>query len=119
MAEDLKLDSDHDLDLQAYDLVGVGGVDEVRQHLTCRLRLVMGEWFLDETAGVPYFRDILTSAPKVRAIESLLRREIMAAAEVESLDSFEMTYDRSARTLAVEFACTTSEGEVTATEVFA
>jgi|APSaa5957512622_1039677.scaffolds.fasta_scaffold401445_1 hypothetical protein len=118
MAQDLKLDSNGDLDLQDYDLVGVAGVDEVQQHLTVGLRLFRGEWYLDEAAGVPYYRDVLIGAPNIRLVESLFRIEIMSTAEVERLNSFEMTYDRSARTLAVDFECTTSEGVVESSEVF-
>ena len=118
MAEDLKLDSSGDLDLQDYDLVGVGGIDEVQQHLTVGLRLFRGEWYLDEAAGVPYYRDVLVGAPNIRLVESLFRIEIMSTPEVERLNSFEMEYDRGARTLEVDFTCTTSEGEVSASAVF-
>jgi len=119
MAQDLKLDpATHDLVIEDYDLVGVGGVDEVAQHLRIALRMFMGEWYLDEAAGMPYWRDILISAPNIRAIEALFRREILSVPEVESLSAFNMVYDRSARQLTVTFSCVTSEGEVSSEEVF-
>ncbi len=119
MAEDIALNATtHDLEISEYDLLGVGGVDEVAQHLRVALRLFQGEWYLDEFAGIPYYRDVLVSAPDVRYVESLFRREILSTPEVERLADFSMTYDRSARTLTATFEAVSSEGTVAASEVF-
>ncbi len=119
MAEDLALNAaTHDLVVFEYDLLGVGGVDEVAQHLRVALRLFLGEWYLDDMAGIPYYRDVLVSAPNTRMVEALFRREILSTPEVERLAAFSMTYDRSARQLTATFEAVSSEGEIAATEVF-
>ena len=54
---DLKLDATaHDLIIENYDLVLVDGIDLVRQAIKQRLLLVLEEWFLDDTIGVPWYQ---------------------------------------------------------------
>lgn len=119
MAEDLALNaSTHDLEISAYDLLGVAGVDEVLQHLRVGLKLFQGEWYLDDLAGMPYFRDVLVSAPNTRLVSALFQREILSTPEIERLATFEMTYNRSTRELFVDFVAVSSEGQIDASEVF-
>jgi hypothetical protein len=115
---DLYLDTSHDLEVAEYDLRLVAGADEVAQHLVVGLRLFLGEWYLDEDAGVPYYRDVLIGAPNSRVIEGLFRQHLLADADVESLTSFLVSIDRATRSLDVTFVAASSVGVVDVAAVF-
>lgn len=115
---DLALDSSHDIYLTDYEPTMSAGIDQVRQRLLVRLKLFMGEWYLDEEAGLPYYKDVLTASPKLALVEAVFRKEILSLPEIEALTAFEMTYDGSARQLGIDFTAISSEGEVTISEVF-
>lgn len=116
---DLKLDTAHDLVVTDYDLELVAGADEVAQHLLVGLRLFWGEWYLDDEAGVPYYRDVLINAPKSRVIDALFRQEILADADIEALTEFTLAIDRATRHLDVAFRAVSSVGVVDVEAVIA
>lgn len=110
---DLKLDTaSHDLVVENYDLALVAGIDEVSQHLLVGLRLFLGEWYLDEEAGIPYYRDIMVSAPNSKVIAALLRMDILGDSDIEAIAEFNMTIDRSLRHLDVDFRAVSRVGVV-------
>jgi len=109
---DLKLDSQHDVYTAAYDLVLVAGVEEVAQHLLVGLRLFYGEWYLDEDAGMPYYRRAFIAGPSTRVLELLFHQEILGDADIERIKTFELEYDRATRKLDVEFVAVSSVGLV-------
>lgn len=115
---DLKLDSDRDIFVTDYDLTLVAGAEEVAQKTGVYLRLFRGEWYIDENDGMPYYQDILTSAPKLSIVEAVFRAAILSREQIESLSSFELTYDNSLRKLDVDFTAVSSEGDVEVSEVF-
>lgn len=107
--------------------VWVTGADAVKQLLQGRLRLFLGEWFGDLTAGVPQYQQILDTPPRAdgtsqpassRVVEAALRKVILGTLYVEAIWAFSMTLDRGTRVLSVTFTCTTSEGVVDISEVF-
>ena len=55
----IKLNSDGDLDFSSGGLELLEGVDEIVQKLDTRLQFFLGEWFLDQRLGIPYYEDIL------------------------------------------------------------
>lgn len=115
---DLLLDTSHDLVVQDYDLQLVAGADEVAQHLLVGLRLFRAEWYLDEDAGVPYWRYVLTQAPNTRVIEGIFRQQIVGDPDVEELTEFDLDYDRATRKLAADFRCVSRLGPVDVSAVF-
>lgn len=54
MASDVKIKDNH-LVLEGGDLVLVDGTDRVIQHLSVGLRILLGDWVLDQTQGIDYF----------------------------------------------------------------
>lgn len=75
----------------------------VMQDLFIRLRMFFGEWFLDPTQGLPYFRYVFVNNPDLRLVESIFRRTILGTPGVASLDTFSLTFDRAHRSLAPSF----------------
>jgi hypothetical protein len=81
-------------------LVGKDGVDrdlEVRQHVRSRLRFFLGEWFLDERQGFPYFRDVFIKNPNRQSIVSSLRRTIRQTPGVAEVDELTLQVDEGRR----------------------
>jgi len=86
------------------DLVLTKDADAIKQHLTQRLKMFSGEWFLDLTEGVPYFQNILIKNPNPDVVDGLLKEEILSTPGVDELLSFNLDYDASLRKLTVDFS---------------
>lgn len=99
---DLALDQSGDLVVDP-DFALVTGRDSVVQRIRLRLYLVRGSWYLDTSEGVPWFQTIMVKAPDVPAIDALLRAEIASVPGVDSLVSFESSFDNEVRTYTATF----------------
>ena len=86
------------------DLVLTQGADAVKQHVTQRLRMFTGEWFLNLSEGVPYFQNILVKNPNPDIVDSLIKDTILSTPGVDELLSFNLEYDAALRTLIVDFS---------------
>lgn len=111
---DLKLNEFHDLYVSE-----AGGTTleldyraTVRQRLMVKLQLFAGEWFLNTRLGVPYYRDVLVKNPNYRVIRVLLLSRITSDPDVVSVPRLEMTHDRSARHLSVDFDAVLRDGGI-------
>jgi len=108
---DLRLDSaTGDLDLTTYGAALVRGADGVRQQLSLRLSIGVGEWMLDQTAFVPWRQKILVRNPDLQAAAALFRRLILTCPEVEDLLKFRLNFDNATSIFRLDFTATTSEG---------
>lgn len=83
---------------------------DVMQDLFIRLRFFFGEWFLDPTQGIPYFRYVFVVNPDLRLIESIFRRVILNTVGIASLDSYLQTFDKPNRALIPVFAARLTSG---------
>lgn len=86
------------------DLVLTQGADAVKQHITQRLKMFTGEWFLNLSEGVPYFQNILIKNPNPDVVDGLLKSTILATPGVDELLSFDLDYDAALRKLTVDFS---------------
>lgn len=110
--KDLKLDSQHDLLIRNGQLVLVDGVNQTAQQIKIALLTFLGEWFMDNSVGVPYFDQVLLKSPDKSKIEHIFRQKILAVANVKRVLSLRTLLDRQARLLVVEFEAQTSNGVV-------
>lgn len=102
IGRDLQIDPDtRDLILANGDLVLVKDGAAIRQEAQIRMGFFLGEWFLDQTQGVPYFQDIFVKAPNLSAIKTVLSDEVLKTVGISSLTSMLLDHDASARTLRV------------------
>jgi hypothetical protein len=116
---DLQLDSDHDLEIgDDGDLILVEDLDSIVQHLTIRLQFFLGEWFLDERIGFPYFEEVLRKAPDLNVVRSLFRDAILTTPGVLAVTELNLDYDGTTRTLSVSFRAATTEGPLTFDQEF-
>lgn len=89
---DLHLDDNGNLVL-AYDAEAVG------QHVRQRLMTYEGEWFLDNTAGVPWLRDLLGGQYDPVMAESVIKPVILETDGVTEITSFSVRFNNELRGL--------------------
>ena len=115
--KDIALDpTTGDLLLENFDLQLVEGRDQIAQNLAIRLRFILGEWFLDITAGVPYYDDFFIKAPNQIRIESVLKEEILDTPGIYQILSFNSSFNALRRIYSVTFSVSTIQGEITLTQ---
>lgn len=82
----------------------VKGVEALAQRLRLRLLQWRGQWFLDETLGVPYAQQILGRRGTERVmLEVTLRRIILETVGIDSVRSFDVVFDRPGRAATITF----------------
>lgn len=108
------LDSNNDLIVAPKgNLKLVSDGAEVVQHVRTRLQFYLEEWFLDLSAGTPYFQQIFTKPANLANIESIFKSRILNTPEVETLTEFSMDYEGgSVRKLTVSFSAETVYGVI-------
>jgi len=108
----LKLNINGDLDISNNALSIVEKDDEIRQRLAQNLKTFYGEWFLDNSLGVPWLEIIFQKGTSPSQIEALLKDAILATKGIIRLDEFkELDFTGNTRTLNVEFTVTTENGK--------
>lgn len=76
------------------------GRDETAQALTYRLKLFLGEYYLNVAEGTPWLQGILGKAPQDVA-EINLKQRILTSARVAGISRFRFTTDRNQRKIDV------------------
>ena len=91
----------------------IDGADYVEQKLRTKLRLFLGEWFLDLDKGVPYFQDILKKQTSLRVISGIFKDQILGTPGVIELREFVIDYIDETRDFTLKFTVLSQEGEIT------
>ncbi len=112
MSIDLKLGDGHDLAIENFDLVVLSNVEQVIQHINIRLKFFLGEWFLDITIGIPYYRDVLIKGFDVGTVEAVFKDQILGTPGVTKISEFDLVLE-STRVLTVSFKAVILDEEVT------
>lgn len=87
----------------------------VGQAILTRLKLWLGEFFLDVTDGTPYLEDILVPLSGMSP-DAAIQRRILGTPHVQSISSYSSTFDGPSRTLTVNATVVTDYGPVTIQE---
>jgi len=87
-------------------------IEEVAQRLDTQLKFFLGEWFLDTTLGVPYYRDVLVRNPDMAVVRSIFQDLVSADPGVEQLSSLEVSLDSTTRVLTVTFSAVLVSNEL-------
>lgn len=119
---DLKLTAAGDLDVTGGDLQltydGPGSTVEQRkdaraQHLRQRLKLVLGEWFIDEDAGTDWFGQVIGQKnPNLAVVRALIEERVLGTPGIASVSRLDMDLDRTTRELSIALRAVTTEGDV-------
>lgn len=83
----------------------VTGSDEVMQRLKLRLLRELGEWFLDTTAGLPWYQDghgmLGAKMSQKNSVLLLIRRCVMGTEGVKAIEKLTTRYILGNRTFSV------------------
>lgn len=107
-----------DLDITDNKLSLTSGLKAIEQRITQRLRLFLGEWFLNRDRGVPWIQQVFRKNPNPIVVDAVIKREIIAEPQVIELQTFELDLDESTRLLTVTFRAKTQLGEINFQEAF-
>lgn len=75
----------------------------VSQKLRIALRIFKGEYFLNNTLGLPYIEEIFRKDPNIDFIEDLYKSKIASIYGVEEITFFELLADTLTRDFVVNF----------------
>lgn len=91
----------------------VQDIDQVAQNLAIRLRFILGEWYLNILAGVPYYEYFFVKSPNQIQVESFLKEAIVDTPGILQITSFSSAYDNAHRRFSVNFSAQTESGNLT------
>jgi len=74
------------------------------QAVHTRLRLFLGELFLNTSAGVPYYQKIFVKPARLSEIEQVIKSTILNTEGIDTLSSFDMNFDAGTRALRISFS---------------
>lgn len=72
-------------------------VESLSENIDQRLQLFKGKYFMDTTAGIPYFEDIIKKPVDPGLAASILNAEILKEPEVTSIGQVSADLDRNTR----------------------
>jgi hypothetical protein len=107
---DIALDDNGDWDVSNGDLQLIGDIPAIVQAITIALEFFQGEWFLDQSAGIPFWTEVLIKNPDVNQISGIFRNEILGVPGVLQLDPLVLEWNTTLRQLSVTFSGTASTG---------
>lgn len=105
----------NDLDFIENDLVltsdsDPNGQNPILQDILQKMRLFLGEWFLNNKIGVPYLQRIFIKNPKISEIEAVFINLILSVSGVDSLIDFSLDVDYANRSFSINFSAQTTRG---------
>ena len=81
--------------------------NNLTEYVSQKIESILGffseEWFLDYTLGIPYFQSILKKNPDINLINTIFLNAIKNIDEVKEVLKFEITYNESERTYAIDW----------------
>lgn len=104
----IRIGSDNDIQIDNNNLTLVEGREEISQVLRQRLRVFLGEWFLDSREGIDYYGEVLKKAPDPGQVDALFKNEILTSPGVVELIEFDL--DIVGRQLQLKFIARTEDG---------
>lgn len=110
---DVKLDPySSEIVLVAGSPVFISGIEAIAQAARCNLRLFLGEWFDDETEGVPYLQRILDKGGAAFAGSAITAR-LLKSPGISRVPQLAVDFDAATRALTVDFSAVTDFGLLT------
>jgi hypothetical protein len=102
----------HDLKLVNGQLVFLEkGLRATAQRLKIRLLFFLGEWYLDQRQGVPYWESVLVKNPNIDSIKAMFRRVIVNTPGIAGVDEISISFDRQNREAFLSFEAVTDDGQ--------
>ena len=90
--------------------------DEVVQRVRTRLRRVLGEWFLQITAGLPYFNGEMLGGKNKQYVMLVIKAEILNTDGVQDIKSISLEYNSDTRKITITADITVNATSYSITE---
>ncbi len=105
IAKDLSLDTAGDLQLQGQDIAPlVADTAAIISDVTATLQFMLGEWFLDQSQGIPWFSVLGQKKVNLQGLRSALFTAIAARQGITQVQFVNVTQDTTRRSLKVVWA---------------
>lgn len=111
------------IDSSTNDIAHEGGLisyvnkaEETVQRIRTCLRRIMGEWFLDETAGLPYFSGSMLGSKDIEYVKLIIRQEIAKRTGVKNINEINAILDITTKKVSVYVSITIDENVYKITE---
>ncbi len=82
----------------------------VAQRLDENMSFFLGEYFLDQRLGMPYYEAIIGQKPDFSLLDTLYRQAARNTAGVAAVPNMQIGFDRTRRAAAVRFSVTLKDG---------
>jgi len=103
--------TDYDLLIEDYNLKFTSDDAEfLSQKIENVLKTFKGEFFANETIGLPYFTEILGKRNDINPVITIFKNAILDIKEVQELVEFSVDYDGSLRVFSVDFTVISANG---------
>lgn len=83
--------------------------EAVGQAVMTTLKLWRGEWFLDQSVGVPYTAEVLGKGTRA-SLEPALRTAILNVPDVQAIEAFDVAIDPDRRAVSIKTTIETLYG---------
>ena len=108
--KDLKLDGNHDLFIAESDLVvEQTRIEVIGQSLEIRLKMFYGEWYSNNTLGVPYYEIILGQKSNMGLVLEVIKSEIEREESIQTVQKIDAEVDNRGATITFEAITTAGE----------
>lgn len=103
------------------DLVMVEGAEAAATIAVEKLNLIMGEWYRDETVGIPWMTSVLgqsaTQGP-INFICNYIVNELSTIPEITAVDITEANFDPKTRKLSLKITMSHTEEDITLEQTY-
>jgi len=99
-----------DLTVRGDNLILAEGEEAIDQNLRLRLKFFLGEFFLDERQGIPFYREVFIKNPNLRLLRNIFSEAIVTTEGIDSVDNISLAIDNASRTLNLSFIATMNTG---------
>lgn len=112
-----RLDANHDMTFGGGLRNFATGAEAAQQRLRCRLLVILGEWFLDTNAGVPWWQPadsdvepIMGGKKNLTYAETVLKKAILETDGIATIETFFINVNTTTRRMTVSCSVTTVDG---------
>lgn len=109
---DLKLDLTGDIDITGNAVKLTVDKEAIAQHLQCRYRTFLGEWFLDVDEGVPYYQEFFTKQANINALQSIMKTVAFETVGVTDITEFDFDFDNFKREIQFNLSVDSVDGPI-------
>lgn len=86
------------------------GNEAIRQGIITRLRTFMGEYYLDQNYGLPYYQKFFSKPTNIQFFDSIVKKNILAVSGVSKILSYQSNVIPSSRTYQITCSVEDDDG---------